>query len=300
MFRFFVLISLYCCAVMAQDKQREKEIEHGSRIAKAGFRNEDDVCRKFNAWKTDEDARGWLKAMNYRLGDIKSVKAAKLHGHKSDVEILVRTAQGESTQGISIKLVSSPNGFNQIDKRWLKAYAKMWTMPRNVVSAMKLYLGETPPTGKTKRSDRTYLTELPAESRDAVIGFFRKHKSKIISDLLAGDGEHAAEWFMVTLKSKKGLPRWTIRPMKDTIRFYSEGEVVMTRYGNLKLGRISMQRKGGDNGRPTANMLQFKLNPAQLFSARTEKASQPRKPDRKQPPSRLPALPDVENRQTAK
>ena len=26
-----------------------------------------------------------------------------------------------------------------------------------------------------------------------------------------------------------------------------------------------MQRKGGDNGRDTAKMLQFKINPAELF-----------------------------------
>lgn len=26
-----------------------------------------------------------------------------------------------------------------------------------------------------------------------------------------------------------------------------------------------MQRKGGDNGRETANMLQFKINPTKLF-----------------------------------
>jgi hypothetical protein len=29
-----------------------------------------------------------------------------------------------------------------------------------------------------------------------------------------------------------------------------------------------MQRKGGDNGRDTANMLQFKINPVQLFNAK--------------------------------
>lgn len=28
-----------------------------------------------------------------------------------------------------------------------------------------------------------------------------------------------------------------------------------------------MQRKGGDGGRNTANMLQFKLNPAELFDS---------------------------------
>ena len=34
----------------------------------------------------------------------------------------------------------------------------------------------------------------------------------------------------------------------------------------LKIGRITMQRKGGDAGRETAKMLQFKINPVQLFN----------------------------------
>ncbi len=265
MCKLLLLIVLCCGTVLAQNREREKEIQRGSQTAKGGFRNEDDIRDKFNAWQTDKDAQAWLTAMNYKLADIKSVKAMKPHGKKSDVEVRIGTTKGESVQGISIKLVSNPNGFNQIDKRWLKTYAEMWKMPADVASAMKLYLGETPPTGKTKRPNRTYLSELPVESRDAVVSFFRTHKDQVISDLLAGDGEHAAEWFMVTLKSKTEPPRWTIRSLKDTIRFYSEGPVVMTSRGNLKLGRISMQRKGGDNGRPTANMLQFKLNPVQLF-----------------------------------
>ena len=38
--------------------------------------------------------------------------------------------------------------------------------------------------------------------------------------------------------------------------FRNEDEVVW---------KITMQRKGGDGGRITANMLQFKINPAELF-----------------------------------
>lgn len=267
MLKLLTLITLLGGSLVAQESQREKEIRRGSRIAKDGFKNEDDIRDKFDAWQTDKDAQAWLLAMNYRLVDIKSVKAVKPSRQKSDVEVRIRTTGKEAIEGISIKLVSSPNGFNQVDKRWLSSYAKMWEMPKDVVNAMKLYVGETPPVGKTKRDNRTYLTELPAESRDAVIDFFRRNKARVVSDLLAGDGKHAAKWFMVTLKSKQGPPRWAIRSMSDTIRFYAEGEVVMTRVGNLKLGRVSMQRKGGDNGRPTANMLQFKLNPVLLFSA---------------------------------
>ena len=55
------------------------------------------------------------------------------------------------------------------------------------------------------------------------------------------------------------------RSSAETIKFYSDGPVELTRSGNLKIGRITMQRKGGDNGRDTAKMLQFKINPVQVF-----------------------------------
>jgi len=47
--------------------------------------------------------------------------------------------------------------------------------------------------------------------------------------------------------------------------YFGNGEILITSRGNFKIGRITMQRKGGDGGRPTANMLQFKINPAELF-----------------------------------
>ena len=205
--------------------------------------------------------------MGYALDDIKSVSAGKPHGYKSDVEVTVENSAGKKTSGISIKLVSSDNGFNQIDKRWLKTYAQMWKMPADVITALKLYVGETPPTPPVRDPRRTYLNELKPETQKSVVDFFKKHKDEIVSDLLAGDGDHAAGWFMVTFKNTE-TPRWCILPLTDTIAFYAEGDVVMTRAGNLKIGRISMQRKGGDNGRETAKMLQFKINPADLFDAK--------------------------------
>ena len=39
----------------------------------------------------------------------------------------------------------------------------------------------------------------------------------------------------------------------------------MTPRGSIKIGKVTVQRKGGDNGRETANMLQFKLDPTELF-----------------------------------
>lgn len=46
---------------------------------------------------------------------------------------------------------------------------------------------------------------------------------------------------------------------------FGAGDIRITREGSLKIGKIGMQRKGGDGGRDTAKMLQFKINPIELF-----------------------------------
>ena len=66
------------------------------------------------------------------------------------------------------------------------------------------------------------------------------------------------------LKNYKEL--WNIpENVYMVLQYYSEGDVLATRRGSIKIGKITIQRKGGDAGRETANMLQFKLNPAELF-----------------------------------
>ena len=239
----------------------------GSRTAKNGFRNEDNIKSKFQNWKTDADARDWLSKMGSQLGEIESVDVTKPHDEKADIEVKVKTIRGEKVEGISIKLVSNANGFNQIDKRWLAHYVTMWKMPRDVQAVLKLFLGETPPTKKGRSTNRMFLDEIDTNGQKAVISFFEAHKAEIVADLLQGDGPHAAGWVMVAFKATADT-RWTLRRVEDVIKFYSTGQVVITAGGNLKIGRITMQRKGGDAGRDTAKMLQFKINPVELFSFR--------------------------------
>ncbi len=258
--------------VLAQSPQPSK-VQIGSTTAKNGFKNEDEIRDKLNNWKQDADAREWLSTMGYQSREIVTVIATKPHGEKADVEVLVKTAHSEKKEGISIKLVSSPNGFNQIDKRWLSHYATMWKMPKEVESALKLFVGEVPPVGAQAASlhgkgsgVRMYLNELDPAIQKSVVDFFAANKDEIVSDLFAGDGVHAAGWVMVALKSKDKT-KWVLRTSADTIRFFSEGKVEITSAGNLKIGRITMQRKGGDGGRETAKMLQFKINPALLLNS---------------------------------
>jgi len=252
--------------IFAQAPQAAK-VELGSQTAKNGFKNEDEIRDKFNNWKTDEDARVWLAAMNYKIAEIEAVTASKPHGEKADVEVVVKTRKGERKEGISIKLVSSQNGFNQIDKRWLSHYVKIWSIPPDVEAALKLFLGEVPPIKAGRDANRMFLDELEPAQQKAVVDFFTANRTKIIHDLFSGDGPHAAGWMMVALKASE-KPKWVLRSDKDTIVFFGDGKVELTSHGNLKIGRITMQRKGGDGGRETARMLQFKINPALLFDAK--------------------------------
>lgn len=254
---------LFCLAISTYSQTAEK----GSETAKNGFKNEDTIRDKFNAWQTDEDAKKWLEIMGFKLNEIQNVSAYKPHGYKADVEVKIKTKTEEKTLGISIKLVSSLTGFNQIDKRWLATYVKMWKIPKDVEEALKLFLGETPPNKPSKEPNRMFLNELDKESQAKVIDFFTKNKQEIVSDLLKGDGEFFAPWLMVAQKESV-INRVKLVKIEDAISYFSEGNVELTSRGNLKIGRITMQRKGGDGGRDTAKQLQFKMNPAELFDVK--------------------------------
>lgn len=55
------------------------------------------------------------------------------------------------------------------------------------------------------------------------------------------------------------------KPINLCLKYFGNGEVVISKRGTFKIGLITMQRKGGDNGRDTANMLQFKIDPIEIF-----------------------------------
>ncbi len=264
---FILLLLLAVFGHMAAQQSVAEKEKLGSATAKNGFKNEDEIRDKFNNWKADEDARAWLGVMGFKTAEVVSVFAQKPHGEKSDVDVLVKTKSGEKTEGISIKLVSSPNGFNQIDKRWLAHYVKLWGIPKDAENALKLFLGEVMPTKAGKSPDRMFLNELDQPAQKAVIDFFAANRTKILHDLFRGDGPHAATWFMVALKATENT-KWVLRRDEDVMKFFGDGKIEITRAGNLKIGRITVQRKGGDAGRDTAKMLQFKINPALLFEAK--------------------------------
>jgi len=108
------------------------------------------------------------------------------------------------------------------------------------------------------------LTEMDKNDQKKIVSFFKNKKILIVSDLLKGRGEFSADWVLVILKVNNES-KWTLKSINEAMNIFGNGDVIITAQGSLKIGRIGMQRKGGDAGRDSAKMLQFKINPVELF-----------------------------------
>lgn len=242
-------------------------ITKGSLTAKVGFRNEDDIVEKFNNWKIDKDAQNWLIIMEYKLDEIDYVKAVKIFGYKTDVQVQVTIKHKEAidVENIQVKLISNKRGFNQIDKRWVDTYAEMWNISSDIVIILKKYVGEIKPDILNPRDKRRmFANEFSNDEQIKLLNWIKDNKSLIVSDILKGRGKFAAEWILVVQKIDN-IFNWILKPMNFCLNFFGNGDVIVTNKGCIKIGKITMQRKGGDRGRNTANMLQFKINPTELF-----------------------------------
>lgn len=243
-------------------------IKLGSKTAKSGFKNEDDIVLKFNNWKIDADAQKWLEIMGYPINEIEKVEAIKLHGYKTDVQVQIMIYLKEAivAENLSIKLVSNPQGFNQIDKRRVDKYVEMWDIPNEITRILKLYTGEISPTKKfLKDKRRMFFNEMGKEDQTKIIDYFTKNKILVVSDILKGRGKLSAGWMLVALITN-GESRWILKSINHAMNIFADGPVRITDRGSLKIGQITVQRKGGDNGRESAKMLQFKINPVMLFN----------------------------------
>jgi len=206
--------------------------------------------------------------MGYDLDEIEKVIALKVGGNfKTDVQVQVTIyfKKAIDEQNLSIKLVSNPSGFNQIDKRWVDKYVEMWNIPQSIAQTLKFYTGESEPDKQDVRdSRRMFLDEIEQPEVDDLIQFFERNKILIVSDILKGRGKFSADWMLVVL-NLDGEISWTLKSINEVMNLFGSDDVKITKQGNLKIGKIGMQRKGGDGGRKSSQMLQFKINPVELL-----------------------------------
>ncbi|MDO5851402.1 MAG: hypothetical protein Q4Q23_02850 [Methanobacteriaceae archaeon] len=111
-----------------------------------------------------------------------------------------------------------------------------------------------------------FLTEFTIEEQNKLLNFFRENKILILCDILKGRGKFVAEWMLIIQKINN--IQWVLLPINVVINHYGNEEITITPRGSLKIGKVTIQRKGGDNGKNTANMIQFKVNPSELFDCK--------------------------------
>ncbi|MDE6848737.1 MAG: hypothetical protein K2J44_05270, partial [Ruminococcus sp.] len=130
---------------------------------------------------------------------------------------------------------------------------------------LQYFTGELKPyKSRTKSSNRMFITEFTDDEQKSLISWISDNKTLIVTDIIKGRGKFCAEWILVAQKMNSNA-RCVLKNINEVIQHYSSGNVELSPRGSIKIGKITVQRKGGDGGRETANMLQFKINPAELF-----------------------------------
>ncbi len=263
--------------------QMDKKAKIGSFTAKGGFQNEKDIAFKFNNWKNDKDSQKWLEIMGYKIKDINYVKAIVLNGYKTDVQVqiklVIHTSEGINIENLSIKKANKDSDYNQVDKRWVDHYQKLWNFSDSISNALKKFTGELSPEILLKNHEiseekynalkdkrRFFINELSSEEQKEILEFFQNNRILVVTDLFKGRDKFPPTWMMVTRFDKiKNTTDWVLKPIDIAMNFFGQGDIKISPEGSLYIGRITMQRKGGDAGRKTANMLQFKIKPNELF-----------------------------------
>jgi len=274
----------------------------GSETAKGGFRNEEDIVKKFNNWNNDFEAQKWLQIMGYKLEMLKNVSAilipvrikqsdlgfynipseadyyelTKFKKADAQIKLIITIGNIVKVENISIKKANSNSDYNQIDKRPVSAYQEMWGFDDEIAEWLRLFTGETQPDeSDLYNSDmmirepkrRIYLNEMPSKISKKIISFFEKNRILVISDILKGRGGLSADWILVTKYDiVSDETAWILVDINVAMNFYGQGEVTISPRGSISIGKITLQRKGGT---PDPTSLQFKFHPCDLFNLGT-------------------------------
>lgn len=130
-------------------------------------------------------------------------------------------------ENLSLKKADKSAGFNQIDKRPVFTYQRIWKFDDDTAKWLRLFTGDLLPTevlsenelSKIKDERRLFFTEIPNEKLQKIIRFFQDNKMLVVSDILRGRGGLSADWFLVTRKSKDNSVDWAIKDINTVCNF---------------------------------------------------------------------------------
>jgi len=228
----------------------------------SGLKVEQRIIDKFN--KMDADARAWatLLTNDKTVQVIQAYKPATQI--KTDIFLESLTSLGKLNKTISVKSVKSKVGSNQLTRFWTSLLVDKFGLENDLANILKRFTGEASWNGNRENLKREKLSAHPEHKVERLKEFFYENKYDLIKWMFTGDEN--IDHFMVVTNVGTALPSYFIYPMQEVISYYSAGDAVITSrgWGGIKIGRVSIQRKGGDKGKFSACQLQSKIRVGEL------------------------------------
>ena len=249
--------------------------------ARRGIRTQNRIINAIN--KRDKLGEEIIKFIKNSLG-LEFQKCHAEHGEmgkKADVKI----SCDDTLILISVKEFDVRADYNHIERNFVDIYAQRWKMPSDVYEALKLYVGEVDQNGnpisienlereaehlntspgRLSKRRRKLLNQMDKQKIEAIKKFFKENKQKILKEAFLGEEDIK---FFIIAKRDAGKVCYYILPAEKVLSVYESGGIEITRRGNLKVGEVTLQRKGGDHRTArgwrnrSASQLQFKIRPS--------------------------------------
>jgi hypothetical protein len=266
----------------------------GSATALGGFANEAAIAKAFRTNGTFSNQ--CLEFMGYRGGRVidavtvpskLGVQSAKTilemptdptpaeleeitRQQKADVRLTIEHSGQTVTVNLSLKKANKKADFNQIDKRSVDTYQRLWGFSDEIALWLKLFTGAADPetfdrnTKNLNRDEdrrRLKFTAFPETEQQLILDFLTTNKIRLIEDVVRGRGPLSAEYIVVTRQT--GISKEVhLCKASDAVSYLQQGDVKKSPRGSIEFGKLTIQRYGGS---PSPELLQFKIKPSLLF-----------------------------------
>jgi R.HinP1I restriction endonuclease len=245
----------------------------GHDIAKSGFEVEELFAVTIQNLNS-QFSKDFLKLINEDYEKILEIKANRIHGQKTDVKIVIKYKDNTS-KDVKFSIKKWMANFNQLERGDPDNYKLKWGLSDNILKLIKYFTGKLPSSeyDKNFNGKRMFVYQFKEEDKKEFLSFFKENAIKIITKVFKGQNPEMEPDYLLAVKTNSlyvaelCIENIQIKNIDDAIKFYlGNGEVGITPRGSFYIGKIKFQRKGGDNGKPSAQDLQVKYKPKEMIS----------------------------------
>ena len=154
---------------------------------------------------------------------------------------------------------SSPKRFQQVLRTWTSTLTDAVPSLKPIEHILK-YLCELPVQNGKCVGQRVKLTN--ANDNQVLINILNANKRAIVEYVLLGDIPDMQPTHLIIALYKKNVRTVITKTMHEVIDEICSNDFKIRKSQTvIELGKLTIQRKGGDGGKKSANQIQFKLVP---------------------------------------